>query len=82
MKFIRLTRLALKMSCKSLGSLCLCFDLQEETNEVVNQELQGLSQLSNIKGLCDLIFLAGVLCSLSNDSSKVPENSHLLGLTV
>lgn len=84
MKFRALTHPVLKIPCKSLGRLCLSFhfDLQEETDEVTNQELQGLPQLSNIEWLCDLIFLADVFSSLSNDSSKVPENSYLLCLTV
>lgn len=84
MKFRALTHPDFKIPCKSLGRLCLsfCFYLQEETDEVMNQELQGLPQLSNIEWLCDLIFLADVFSSLSNDSSKVPENSYLLCLTV
>lgn len=84
MKFRAQARPDLKTPCKSLGRLCLSFsfDLQGETNEATNQELQGLPRLSNIEWLCDPIFLADVFSSLSNDSSKVPENSYLLCLTV
>lgn len=84
MKFRALTHPDLKIPCKSSRRLYLsfCFDLQEETDKVMNQELQGLPQLSNVEWLCDLIFLADVFSSLSRDRSKVPENSHLLCLTV
>lgn len=73
-----------KNTLQELVRLCLSFhfDLQEETNEVMTQELQGLLRLSKIEWLCDLIFLADVFSSLSNDSSKVPENSYPLCLTV
>lgn len=62
MKFRGLTHPDLKTPCKSLRRLCLsfCLDLQEETDEVMTQELQGLPRLSNIEWLCDLIFLADV----------------------
>lgn len=54
-----------KTLCKSLRRLHLSFHfyLQKETDEVMNQGLQGLPPLSNTEWLCDLIFLADVFIS-------------------
>lgn len=79
MKFWALTCPNSKLLCKGLRRLRLlfCFDLHKETNEVMNQKLQCLPWWSDIEQLCVLIYSADASSSLSRDSSKVPENSHL-----
>lgn len=79
MKFRALTYPGLKIPCKGLRRLCLLFsfDLQEETNEVTNRKWQGLPWWSDIEWLRVLIYSADASSSLSRDSSKVPENTHL-----